>query len=165
MNQNAAFSEVLSEAFSGALSKQPGIVRRKDTINNATGAFLQVASLLGTTAVGLPIWASAILAVIIGVVQILFTATTEGPITPSQEKKLLREVVNIDRPEMKHASTLNTLLNIFDAVEIEREKERKGRDAVSEDRKPEDRTVDIKDSPAPSTVLEDIRNQVADNIS
>ena len=116
--------ETVSEAFSNALSKQPSVVRRKDTINNASGAFLQIASLLTTVSAGLPLWVSAILAAIIGIVQILFSATTEGPLAPSQERKIIAEIKKIDKPEVAKAGALNTLLNIFDAVEIERAKER-----------------------------------------
>lgn len=164
---NAAFSDTVSEAFSNVLAKQPGVVRRKDSINNATGAVLQVASLLTTVSAGLPLWVSAILAVIIGVVQVLFTATSEGAVTPSQERKIVAEVSKLERPELKHAGALNTLLNIFDAVEIEREKERSvgeyGKGALSEVRTPEKREEDIEVSPEPETSLDALRNQVADH--
>lgn len=161
---NAAFSETVSEAFSNVLAKQPSIQRRKDSINLTTGTFLQVASLLTTVSAGLPLWASAILAVIIGVVQVLFTATTEGAVTPSQERKIVAEISKLERPELKHAGALNTLLNIFDAVEIERSKEREkagpyGKGALSE-------AVDVPEDnvePAtPETLLDTLRNQVSD---
>lgn len=164
---NAAFSETVSEAFSNVLAKQPAVVRRKDSINNATGAVLQVASLLTTVSAGLPLWVSAILAIIIGVVQVLFTATSEGAVTPSQERKIIAEVSKLERPELKHAGALSTLLNIFDAVEIEREKERSvgehGKGALSEVRTSEKREEDIEVAPEPETVLDKIRNQVADH--
>lgn len=161
---NALFSETVSEAFSNALSKQPGVVRRKDTINNASGAFLQVASLLTTVSAGLPLWVSAILAAIIGIVQILFSATTEGPLAPSQERKIVAEIKRLNKPEVAKAGALNTLLNIFDAVEIERAKEREqagpyGKGALSE-------AVDVPEAnvePAtPETLLDTLRNQVSD---
>lgn len=161
---NAAFSETVSEAFSNVLAKQPSIQRRKDSINLTTGTFLQVASLLTTVSAGLPLWASAILAVIIGVVQVLFTATTEGAVTPSQERKIVAEISKLERPELKHSGALNTLLNIFDAVEIERAKEREqagpyGKGALSE-------AVDVPEDnvePAtPETLLDTLRNQVSD---
>ena len=167
-NPNAAFSEVVSDAFSNVLAKQPTIQRRKDSINLGTGTFLQVANLLTTVSAGLPLWASAILAVIIGVVQIVFTATTEGAVTPSQERKLLEEVKKIDKPDLRHAGALNTLLNIFDAVEIERAKERGasnyGKSALSEERVPEKAEGDMTVQPEPETVLDNLRNKVADNV-
>ena len=161
---NALFSETVSEAFSNALSKQPSVVRRKDTINNASGAFLQIASLLTTVSAGLPLWVSAILAAIIGIVQILFSATTEGPLAPSQERKIVAEIKRLNKPEVAKAGALNTLLNIFDAVEIERAKEREkagpyGKGALSE-------AVDVPEEnvePAtPETLLDTLRNQVSD---
>lgn len=164
---NAAFSETVSEAFTNVLAKQPEVVRRKDSINNATGAVLQVASLLTTVSAGLPLWVSAILAVIIGVVQVLFTATSEGAVAPSQERKIIAEVSKLERPELKHAGALSTLLNIFDAVDIEREKERSfgefGKGAISEVRTPDKSEEDIKQAPEPETVLDKIRDQVADH--
>ena len=165
---NALFSETVSEAFSNALSKQPSIVRRKDTINNASGAFLQIASLLTTVSAGLPLWVSAILAAIIGIVQILFSATTEGPLAPSQERKIVAEIKKINKPEVAKAGALNTLLNIFDAVEIERAKERGasnyGKSALSEERVPEKAEGDMTVQPEPETVLDSLRNKVADNV-
>lgn len=161
---NALFSETVSEAFSNALSKQPSVVRRKDTINNASGAFLQIASLLTTVSAGLPLWVSAILAAIIGIVQILFSATTEGPLAPSQERKIVAEIKKINKPEVAKAGALNTLLNIFDAVEIERAKEREqagpyGKGALSE-------TVDVPEGnvepTTPETLLDTLRDQVSD---
>lgn len=161
---NALFSETVSEAFSNALSKQPGVIRRKDTINNASGAFLQVASLLATVSAGLPLWVSAVLAVIIGIVQILFSATTEGALAPSQERKIVSEIKKLNKPEVAKAGALNTLLNIFDAVEIERAKEKEaagpyGKGALSE-------TVDVPEGNAepasPETVLDKLRDQVSD---
>ena len=161
---NALFSETVSEAFSNALSKQPSVVRRKDTINNASGAFLQVASLLTTVSAGLPLWVSAILAAIIGIVQILFSATTEGPLAPSQERKIVAEIKKINKPEVAKAGALNTLLNIFDAVEIERAKEREQagpyrKGALSE-------TVDVPEDNVeptpPETLLDTLREQVSD---
>lgn len=164
---NAAFSETVSEAFTNVLSKQPEVFRRKDSINNATGAFLQVTSLLTTVSAGLPLWASAVLAVVIGVVQILFSATTEGAVTPSQERKIVAEVSKLERPELKHSGALSTLLNIFDAVEIEREKERSfgehGKGALSEVRTPDKSEEDIEQAPEPETVLDKVRDQVADH--
>ena len=164
---NAAFSETVSEAFANVLAKQPGVVRRKDSLNLAAGTFLQVSSLLTTVSAGLPLWASAIISVIIGVVQVVFTATTEGAVTPSQERKIVAEISKLERPELKKAGALNTLLNIFDAVEIEREKERSlneyGKEAISEVRTPEKREEDIEVAPEPETVLDKIRNQVADH--
>lgn len=168
INSNAAFSEVVSDAFSNVLAKQPEVMRRKDSINNITGAVLQVASLLTTVSAGLPLWASAIIAIIIGVVQVVFTATTEGAVTPSQERKLQEEIKKIDKPDLRHAGALNTLLNIFDAVEIEREKERGasnyGKSALSEERVPEKAEGDMTDQPEPETLLDDLRNKVADNV-
>lgn len=168
IDTNAAFSEVVSDAFSNVLAKQPGVIRRKDSINNVTGAVLQVASLLTTVSAGLPLWASAIIAIIIGVVQVVFTATTEGAVTPSQERKLQEEIKKIDKPDLRHAGALNTLLNIFDAVEIEREKERGsnnyGKSAISEDRVPEKAEGDMTVQPEPETLLDTLRNEVADNV-
>lgn len=161
---NALFSETVSEAFSNALSKQPSVVRRKDTINNASGAFLQIASLLTTVSAGLPLWVSAILAAIIGIVQILFSATTEGPLAPSQERKIVAEIKKINKPEVAKAGALNTLLNIFDAVEIERAKEREqagpyGKGALSETvGVPEDNV----EPTTPETLLDTLRDQVSD---
>lgn len=168
INSNAAFSEVVSDAFSNVLAKQPEVMRRKDSINNITGAVLQVASLLTTVSAGLPLWASAVIAIIIGVVQVVFTATTEGAVTPSQERKLLEEVKKIDKPDLRHAGALNTLLNIFDAVEIERAKERGssdyGKSALSEERVPEKAEGDITAQPEPETLLDTLRDKVADNV-
>lgn len=161
---NALFSETVSEAFSNALAKQPSVVRRKDTINNASGAFLQIASLLTTVSAGLPLWVSAILAAIIGIVQILFSATTEGPLAPSQERKIVAEIKRLNKPEVAKAGALNTLLNIFDAVEIERAKEREkagpyGKGALSEE---VDVPEDNVEPATPETLLDTLRNQVSD---
>lgn len=167
-NSNAAFSEVVSDAFSNVLAKQPAIQRRKDSINGAAGTVLQLANILVTLNIGLPLWVTAIFAIIIGVVQVVFTATTEGAVTPSQERKLLEEVKKIDKPDLKHAGALNTLLNIFDAVEIERAKERGasnyGKSALSEERVPEKAEGDMTVQPEPETVLDNLRNKVADNV-
>lgn len=168
MNTNAAFSEVVSDAFSNVLAKQPAIQRRKDSINGAAGTVLQLANILVTLNIGLPLWVTAIFAIIIGVVQVVFTATTEGAVTPSQERKLQEEIKKIDKPDLKHAGALNTLLNIFDAVEIEREKERGsnnyGKSAISEERVPEKAEGDVTVQPEPETLLDTLRNEVADNV-
>ena len=167
-NSNAAFSEVVSDAFSNVLAKQPAIQRRKDSINGVAGTILQVANIIVTLNIGLPLWATAIIAIIIGVVQVVFTATTEGAVTPSQERKLQEEIKKIDKPDLKHAGALNTLLNIFDAVEIEREKERGsnnyGKSALSEERVPEKAEGDMTVQPESETVLDNLRNKVADNV-
>lgn len=168
INTNAAFSEVVSDAFSNVLAKQPAVQRRKDSINGVAGTILQVANIIVTLNIGLPLWATAIIAIIIGVVQVVFTATTEGAVTPSQERKLQEEIKKIDKPDLKHAGALNTLLNIFDAVEIEREKERGsnnyGKSAISEERVPEKAEGDIAAQPEPETLLDTLRNEVADNV-
>lgn len=168
LNSNAAFSEVVSDAFSNVLAKQPAIQRRKDSINGAAGTVLQLANILITLNIGLPLWVTAILAIIIGVVQVVFTATTEGAVTPSQERKLQEEIKKIDKPDLRHAGALNTLLNIFDAVEIEREKERGssnyGKSAISEERVPEKAEGDMTVQPEPETLLDTLRNEVADNV-
>lgn len=168
LNSNAAFSEVVSDAFSNVLAKQPAVQRRKDSINGVAGTILQVANIIVTLNIGLPLWATAIIAIIIGVVQVVFTATTEGAVTPSQERKLQEEIKKIDKPDLKHAGALNTLLNIFDAVEIEREKERGsnnyGKSAISEERVPEKAEGDIAAQPEPETLLDTLRNEVADNV-
>lgn len=174
MSNNAFLSEDFSKAFAGVLSKQPSVVRRKDSINNIFGAVLQLLNIVAVLTAGAPLWVGAVIAAVIGLAQVVYTATTEGPVTPSQERKILAELNKIEKPELRGASALNLLTNIWDAVEIQRAKERGadgyGLEAVSE--KEEDVEVeDLPTTPAekeplkPETSLDALRNQISANLT
>lgn len=121
---NDFFSEKVSEAFRNALANQPEIARRKNTINGVTGTLLHVAGISAASLTGVPWWAALLFSLIVGAVQVVHSATSEGPLTPSQERKLLAEVKKVETPEIQEANTLNTLMNIFDAVNNQRARER-----------------------------------------
>lgn len=121
---NDLFADKFSEAFSEALSKQPAIVRRKNTINGITGLILHLAGYAAAFLTDVPLWGAALFSLVVGVVQVFHSATSEGPLTPSQEKKIVAEIKKVKTPEFEEANVLGTLLNIFDAVNNQRQKER-----------------------------------------
>lgn len=124
MNNNQLFNDHLSEVFADALRKQSGFARRKDSIREGTGMVLQLANLTVGLQAGLPAWAIGVISAIIGIVQIIHAATAEAPLAPSQERKLLAQAKKSELPDFGDASVLNVLMNIADAVNNQRAKER-----------------------------------------
>jgi hypothetical protein len=126
MNENKVLNDALAESFSKALAKQPAFARRKDSIRDFTGLILQASNILITVQAGLPVWATALIAVLIGVVQVLHAATSEAPLAPSQERKILESAKELDliNPVVKDMKVIETLANILDAVNNQRKAER-----------------------------------------
>lgn len=75
-------------AVSNALNAQPWWVRRKDTITAVAGTLGQLANLIALYATGAPEWVSAVIAVVIGVCQVLVHAGTKGAFTDSMAGRL-----------------------------------------------------------------------------
>lgn len=126
MNENKVFNDALAESFSKALANQGGFARRKDSIRDLTGLILQVGNILVGIQAGLPVWASALIAAFIGLVQIVHAATSEAPLAPSQERKIREGAKEVDltNPLVKDLKVIETLANILDAVNNQRKAER-----------------------------------------
>lgn len=156
MNNNQLFNDHLSEVFADALRKQGGFARRKDSIREATGMVLQLANLTVGLQAGLPAWAIGIIAAIIGVLQIVHAATSEAPLAPSQERKLIAQARKKELPDFGDASVLNVLMNIADAVNNQRAKER-GIDGYGP------AAVEVSPDLEKATSLDDLRKKLAIN--
>lgn len=78
----------ISVAVSNALAEQPWFIRRKDTIAAVAGTILQACNLLAVIGSGWPEWAGLIVAIVVGIAQILIHAATKGAITPSMATRL-----------------------------------------------------------------------------
>lgn len=126
-NNNAIFSDALSDAFAKALAKQGEFARRKDSITSIAGTVIQVAN-LATVLVGTdaPTWVHFVIAVVTGFAQLAVHAGTKGAITPSQEGRIRDALPTIPDPEPKPvdpAAAMDTLVWISEAVENFRARE------------------------------------------
>lgn len=79
---------IIQNAVTNALNAQPWWVRRKDTITAVAGTILQLLNLVVAYSATAPEWVSVILAIVIGVCQVIIHAGTPGAITPSMATRL-----------------------------------------------------------------------------
>ena len=75
-------------AVSNALQAQSWYVRRKDTITAVAGTLGQLANLIALYTTDAPEWLSAVIAIVIGVCQVLVHAGTKGAFTGSMAGRL-----------------------------------------------------------------------------
>lgn len=92
----------IQAAVTRALANQPWYVRRKDSLAAAAGLVLQAVNVAAAYATELPEWANVLMAVLIGICQILVHANTPGAITPSQAARLSDAFEDsiLDRPSV-----------------------------------------------------------------
>lgn len=81
-------ASVFQDAVATALANQSWFARRKDSLTATAGTFLQVANLATAYMTGAPHWVSILVAVVVGVAQIVVHAGTKGAITPSMATRL-----------------------------------------------------------------------------
>lgn len=95
-------ASVFNDAVESALARQSWFVRRKDTLTAVAGTVLQVANLAALYASDGPEWVNVVIAVVIGVAQIVVHAGTRGAITPSMAKRLAvsGDRAHLDRPSV-----------------------------------------------------------------
>lgn len=84
--------DALQEVAEDALSRQPWFVRRKNTLAAIAQAVLQFANLGITLAVGSPVWVTFAIAAAIILAEVVFHASTRGPVTPSAAQEILSSV-------------------------------------------------------------------------
>ena len=82
----------LQEGAGDALARQPWFVRRKNTLAAIAQAVLQLANLGVTLAVGSPVWVTFTIAAVIIAAEVVFHASTRGPVTPSAAQEILSSV-------------------------------------------------------------------------
>lgn len=82
-------------AIADALGAQSWFQRRKDSLAAGAGAVLQIANLVALIGVdSMPTWLNIVIAVVIGVAQIIAHATTKGAFTPSMIHRVETTVVD-----------------------------------------------------------------------
>lgn len=79
---------VIRDAVAAALVAQPWWARRKDTLVAIAGTVLQVANVAAFSGDAVPGWVAALIAVVVGVCQIIVHAGTKGAVTPSMADRL-----------------------------------------------------------------------------
>lgn len=97
----------LEELIAAALSEQPWFMRRKDTIAASVGGLLQIANVAGAYFSDAPAWVNVLLAVVIGLLQVVVHAATPGAVTPSMATRLERTAERVDTPtpEVRETTT------------------------------------------------------------
>lgn len=80
---------MISQAVANALMEQPWFIRRKDTIAAVAGTTLQMVNILAAQTTEWPAGIAVVIAVIVGVLQVIVHAATVGAITPSMEQRLV----------------------------------------------------------------------------
>lgn len=85
---------LIYDSVATVLANQSWFQRRKNSIAGAAGNTLQILSLLVGVAAGWPVWLQVVLAVLIGVAEVLTHACTKGAVTPSMAETLDR--ANVD---------------------------------------------------------------------
>lgn len=78
----------IDSAVENALANQSWFMRRKDTITAAAGTILQLANIAAAYATDAPEWVNIVIAVVIGLCQVVIHAGTPGAITPSMSTRL-----------------------------------------------------------------------------
>ena len=81
----------IDTAVQNALANQSWFMRRKDTITAAAGTLLQLLNIAVAYTADGPEWASIVIALLIGLCQVVIHAGTPGAITPSMSKRLEAE--------------------------------------------------------------------------
>lgn len=166
---NQMISDVLVRAYGAAGDNQSNLVRHKGKILQASGGVLQVLQILAVMSADGPLWLAALLAGVIAAIQVVVTKMTPSAITESQPERILKEVRKLDLPELKHAGVLETLMNIADAVNNQRAKER-GIESFGPQAQNEE-VVDFDEeqpTPAPAeplSRLDQLREAVSNNVS
>lgn len=91
--ENTTFDPVhldpLQEAAADVIAAQPAIQRRKNTIAAAVQALAQVLNAVAVVAAGYDPKIGAVVAGLIFVAEIVFHATTTGPVTPAGAQKIV----------------------------------------------------------------------------
>lgn len=78
----------ITVAVSNALAHQSWFMRRKDTLVAVAGTVLQLGNLAVVFTQGFPEWVGLLVAVVVGVAQVVVHAGTKGAITPSMAARL-----------------------------------------------------------------------------
>lgn len=88
--------KMVGAALGNLLAKQPGLVRRKDTILLIATAVVWVLSTLAPLATDWPVWVSAIIGLVASVAAAIVTAFTKGAITPSIAQRATEEADRLE---------------------------------------------------------------------
>lgn len=95
----------LEELVGAALREQPWFMRRKDTIAASVGGLLQISNVAGAYFSDAPAWVNVLLAVVIGLLQVVVHAATPGAVTPSMATRLERTAERVDSPTAEVETT------------------------------------------------------------
>lgn len=103
-------ASVLQQAVAEAVVEQSWWKRRKDSLAAVAGMLLQVTNLEVFNSTGMPVWASILIAVIIGACQTVIHAYTLGAITPSMGARLEQaaEKAYMTRPQVSGVTVSGT---------------------------------------------------------
>lgn len=103
-------ASVLQQAVAEAVVEQSWWTRRKDSLAAVAGMLLQVTNLEVFHSTGMPVWASILIAVIIGACQTVIHAYTLGAITPSMGTRLEQaaEKAHMTRPQVSGITVSDT---------------------------------------------------------
>lgn len=86
-----SYSQAARSAAARVLARQPGFVRRKDSLTAIAGTVLQVINLLTIMETDVPLWVHIVIAVVVGIAQTVIHAATKAAITPSIVEKVSEE--------------------------------------------------------------------------
>ncbi|WP_070758776.1 hypothetical protein [Corynebacterium sp. HMSC22B11] len=103
-------ASVLQQAVAEAVVEQSWWKRRKDSLAAVAGMLLQVTNLEIFNSTSMPVWASILIAVIIGACQTVIHAYTLGAITPSMGTRLEQaaEKAHMTRPQVSGITVSDT---------------------------------------------------------
>lgn len=99
-------------AVENALVAQPWWVRRKDTITAVAGTVAQLLNVAAAYTTNAPEWASVVLAILIGLCQVIIHAGTPGAITPSMATRLEQEAPQEETGGLEAGALANSLAGI-----------------------------------------------------
>lgn len=94
-------ASIFQDSVAEALARQPWYIRRKDTLTAVAGTVLQAVNLVTAFTTDMPEWANILIAVVVGLAQILIHAGTKGAITPSMAYRLedAGQAAHLDMPD------------------------------------------------------------------
>lgn len=110
-------SNLVGTAIGNLLAKQPGFVRRKDTILLIATALIWLASTLAPMATDWPLWVSAIIGLVASVAAAIVTAFTRGAITPSIAQRATEEAERLEAVEKAKAPVYHIVSNVREHVD------------------------------------------------
>ncbi|MFI5504453.1 hypothetical protein ACFLIN_03700 [Corynebacterium kutscheri] len=119
-------ASVFQDAVATALANQSWFARRKDSLAATAGTILQVVNLATAYMTGAPYWVTVLVAVVVGIAQIVVHAGTKGAITPSMATRLELAGMraNMDRvsisgvkavPKQEDSTVSQVSLPVYDA--------------------------------------------------